>query len=118
MIGHLKEMTQGAGVDAVIWKDRVPVIEGTFELAAEGVVPGGTVNNHLFTAPVTDWDQSVSETERMILCDAQTSGGLLIALPEGRAEELLAELIERGIEAAKIGGFTKKGAGRIAVLPG
>ncbi len=118
LMGHLKEMTQGAGVDAVIWKDRVPVIEGTFELAAEGVVPGGTVNNHLFTASITDWDPSVSQTERMILCDAQTSGGLLIALPERRAEELLGALLGKGIEAATIGAFTKKGTGRIAVLPG
>ncbi len=118
LIGHLKEMTQGGGVDAVVWRDRVPVIEGTRELAAEGVVPGGTVNNHLFTGPVTDWDPSITQTERMILCDAQTSGGLLIAVPETRASKLLDILVAKGIEAAIIGRFTEKGSGRIMVIPG
>lgn len=118
LIGHLKEMTGGSGADALVWKDKVPVIKGTEELARSGVVPGGTLNNLRFTSPVTDWDPSITETERLILCDAQTSGGLLIALPEVEAVRLLHALVVRGLEAMMIGRFTGTGKGRIRIVPG
>ncbi|MCK4537318.1 MAG: selenide, water dikinase SelD [Candidatus Krumholzibacteria bacterium] len=115
LVGHLREMTKGSGIDAVLWKESIPLIEGTRELAEEGNIPGGTVNNHLFTADMTDWDKTISETDRMVICDAQTSGGLLIALPRGEAVRLHDMLLSRGVDSAIIGSFTKKGTGRIRI---
>ncbi len=118
LMGHLREMTRGSGVDAVIWNGRVPVIEGVKELVLAGSVPGGTVNNMDFVEKDTDWDAAVSRTDRVILCDAQTSGGLLIALPESEGVRLLDTLLTRGIGAAIIGRFENEGSGRIKVLQG
>ena len=73
------------------------------------------MNNHLFTADMTDWDETISETDRMVICDAQTSGGLLIALPRGEAVRLHDMLLSRGVDSAIIGSFTEKGMGRIRI---
>ena len=116
LLGHLKEMTEGSGVDAEIWLEAVPVIPGTRELAADGVVPGGTVNNHAFVSPVVDWDPSISHTDRLVLSDAQTSGGLLIAIAGEDVPKLVKRLVERGVTAELIGRFVEKGPGRISVL--
>jgi cysteine desulfurase len=115
LVGHLREMTMGSGTDAVLWLESIPLIEGTRDLAMEGNIPGGTVNNHLFTADMTDWDETISETDRLVICDAQTSGGLLIALPRGEAVRLHDMLISRGVDSAIIGSFTEKGTGRIRI---
>jgi selenium donor protein len=116
LIGHLREMAAGSAADAEIWLDSVPVIEGVDELASLDAVPGGTVNNHAFTENVTSWDPAISRSEQMILCDAQTSGGLMIALPESEGVRLLDIMVKRGIEAAAVGRFTGAGEGRISVL--
>ncbi len=118
LLGHLKEMTEGSGVDAEIRVDAVPVIPGTRELAAADIVPGGTINNHAFVSPVVDWDPSVSRTDQLLLCDAQTSGGLLIAVNEKDAAKLMGILEGRGVGTAIIGIFTGAGAGRIHVSRG
>ncbi len=115
LIGHLKEMTQGSGVDAVVWKERVPLIDGARELAMADVIPGGTLNNYAFVESVTDWDPSIARADRLILCDAQTSGGLLIALPEADAKRFLNLLGGRDVDSAIIGRFTEKGEGRIKI---
>ncbi len=116
LLGHLREMTAGAGVDAVIYADRVPVLEAARAFAGAGVVPGGTRDNLAFVEPHVDWDESISEVQKLVLADAQTSGGLLIAVGQERLGALLAALAERGVvRAAHIGEFTTAGAGRIAV---
>lgn len=116
LLGHLKEMTESSGVDAEIYLDAVPIIAGTRELATAGVVPGGTINNHAFVAPVVDWDPSIPRTDQLLLCDAQTSGGLLLIVGEHDAPKLIDRLRKRHLTAALIGRFTEKGAGRIAVV--
>jgi selenium donor protein len=116
LLGHLKEMTEGSGVDAELRHEAVPVIEGARGLAAADIVPGGTINNHAFVAPIVDYDASIPRTDQLLLCDAQTSGGLLIAVAERDAEPLLERLGERGVAAARIGRFTRAGEGRITVV--
>jgi len=119
LLGHLREMTAGAGVDAVIYAGRVPMLEAARAFAGAGVVPGGTRDNLAFVEPHVDWDGGISEVQKLILADAQTSGGLLIAVPQERLDALLAALAERGVvEAAHIGAFTTPGPGRIAVHQG
>ncbi|MBN1827364.1 MAG: selenide, water dikinase SelD [Candidatus Eisenbacteria bacterium] len=116
LLGHLHEMTAGSGVDAEIRASAVPRLEEALRWIAAGVVPGGTENNLEFVLPHVDFDADVPEGERVLLADAQTSGGLLIALPEKKAGALLEDLRKRGVrEAALIGRFTAKGTGRIRV---
>jgi len=119
LLGHLREMTAGAGLDAMIYADRVPVLEAARTFAGAGVVPGGTRDNLAFVEPHVDWDESISEVQKLILADAQTSGGLLIAVSQERLDALLAALAARGVvEAAHIGAFTTPGSGRITVRQG
>ena len=119
LLGHLRGMTAGAGVDAAVYADRVPVLEAARTFAGAGVVPGGTRDNLAFVEPHVDWGEDISEVQKLVLADAQTSGGLLIAVPAKRLEALLAALAERGVVgAAHIGEFTVPGPGRIAVRQG
>jgi len=79
-------------------------------------VPGGTLDNLEHVSGHVDWSEGLSSVDKAILSDAQTSGGLLIALPADDAERLLERLHERGVTAAAhIGRITGKGRGRIRV---
>jgi len=103
-------------VDAVIYAGRVPVLEAARTFAGANVVPGGTRDNLAFVEPHVDWGEDIFEVQKLVLADAQTSGGLLIAVPSERLEALLVALAERGVAgAAHIGEFTVLGSGRIAV---
>ncbi len=116
LLGHLREMSRASQVDAVIYLEKVPSIKQAWEFATGNIVPGGTLNNMDYVADSVDWREKISRTAKIILCDAQTSGGLLIAVPSGYGRDLLQELHNNGItDAAYIGNFTKKGKGRIAV---
>lgn len=116
LLGHLLEMTTASGVEAEIWADAVPALDEALDWATAGFVPGGTRNNLDHVSPMVHWDEAIPEIVRLLLCDAQTSGGLLISLPEGQAAELLAALRESAAgEAAWIGRITEKGEGTINV---
>jgi len=116
LLGHLHEMTKGSGVDAVIYTSETPFIDGAAELAQAGAVPGGTKNNLDFLDDAVNFSQSLSQMHRILLADAQTSGGLLIALPEKEAEECLSELQKRcKFPVAVIGEISGKGRGTINV---
>jgi selenide, water dikinase len=94
LLGHLREMTAGSGVSAELSFGAVPVIEGAAELAEAGCVPGGSQDNYDFlqSSGALTWDIGLSASQRLLLADAQTSGGLLIAVPEANLERLLAAL--------------------------
>jgi selenide, water dikinase len=116
--GHLRNMLRASGVAAEISVATVPLLPGAGELAAEGCIPGGTRRNLDDLAGDIAWDDSLSELQRTVLCDAQTSGGLLIAVPAARAERLLAELAAEATPAAAvIGRITEGPAGHITVTP-
>ena len=116
LLGHLHEMTQGSKVDARIALSSVPIIPEARDLAAMDVIPGGTLNNLAYVETHIDIDDMIDHVSRILLADAQTSGGLLISLPAGQAEELLTDLSAKGIEAARIGEMTGEGPGRISVV--
>lgn len=119
LLGHLKEMSQASRVNAVVFLNYVPSIDEAWEFATGNVVPGGTLNNMDYVADTVEWDEKISRTARIILCDAQTSGGLLIAIPSKYADDLLRELHSEGItDAVCIGNFTEEGEGKIEVLLG
>jgi cysteine desulfurase len=116
LIGHLLEMTTGSGVDAVIWSDAVRVLPEVRELALAGLVPGGTRDNLDHAGQRVLWPPDLPEVERLVLCDAQTSGGLLISLPRAHASALQSALRAAGVDdAAWIGALTERGAGTIRV---
>ena len=104
LIGHLLEMCEGAGVGATISASSVPVLEGTREALAGGFRPEGTMRNvKTFRDRVR---LNVPDSEFTLMCDAQTSGGLLIAMAPDRSAALETALRESGLFYAKVGVLT------------
>lgn len=117
LLGHLREMAAASGLDAEIDAASVPFIEPARELAAADVVPGGTLENLAHVSPHVDFAPGLSRVDKVLLADAQTSGGLLVSVPAARCNALLAALREKGVlEARRIGRFTGPGTGRIRVV--
>jgi selenide, water dikinase len=105
LVGHLDAMLSASGVGARIDADAVPLLPGARELVEAGHIPGGTKRNMADAAHV-QW-HDVDEITRTLLCDAQTSGGLLIAIPESEGPALLDRLQhEKTPAAAVIGQIT------------
>jgi len=103
LIGHLREMTEGGGVGAEIDAAAVPVFDRTVELAGLGHAPAGSKTNlKRALALGTSFSSDVAEPLRLVLSDAQTSGGLLVAVPEDRAAALLDALARDGVNRAAI----------------
>jgi len=101
LLGHLWEMVAGSGVGAIVHANRVPVVAEAWEFAREGVVPGGTERNLKSLENRVIWEDGVDAVDRLVLSDAQTSGGLLIAVPPERAEALRDTLVRMGTAAAE-----------------
>ncbi len=110
LLGHLRKMVAASGVDAEIDVDAVPVLPGVRELAAAGVLPGGSRRNRDWVAPVLDAGGR-SELDVLLLADAQTSGGLLFGARPLAAAAAVAAL---GPPAAVIG-RVRTGRGRVTL---
>jgi selenide,water dikinase len=82
LLGHLREMCLASDVSAEINFRNLDFLKGVRELAEAGVVPGGTKRNLDFVKDAVIFDNKLSEVEQLLTADAQTSGGLLIAMPE------------------------------------
>lgn len=116
LLGHAKEMASGSGVGITLDKTQIPVLPRAFELAEQGIVPGGTKANHKWLNDCVDYG-SLTESEQYLLCDAVTSGGLMVCLPESEAQACLEELKARGITDANIiGKVTDEKIGCIQVV--
>jgi len=115
LMGHASEMARGSGVGLRIVKDRVPVLPRVRELAEQGFVPGGTKNNFKHVESIVTFPESMDQIDRWILCDAVTSGGLLISVNTEEADRMLAELVEKGVEASIIGEVVAEHPGQIVV---
>ena len=96
LLGHLREMMEGSRLGARIYKSKVPVIEGTMDLLKQGIVPGGTMRNLDSLKSTVCWDKEISENDKILLSDAQTSGGLLISVNPNKADKLQQSLSETG----------------------
>lgn len=103
LLGHASEVAKGSDVGLVIDKNKVSILPRTRELAEQGIVPGGTKANHRWLSECVLYEEGIDEIDQWILCDAVTSGGLLISVAEEHAPALLNELIEKGVEAVDIG---------------
>ena len=105
-------MLASSGVGATIDASSVPVLPGVLDHAMVDVVPGGTKRNHAYLGPNVDWGP-LSMPEQLVLADAQTSGGLLIATLD--PERTGRELGSRGVAWADIGLAVQDGPGTIAL---
>ncbi|MBX6767431.1 MAG: selenide, water dikinase SelD, partial [Actinomadura rubrobrunea] len=94
LLGHLFKLARASGVTAVIDAEAVPYLEGARESVRDGFVPGGTRRNLAWVSPHTDFGR-IAEERRLLLADAQTSGGLLVA-GEIPGAVVIGELVERG----------------------
>ena len=115
LLGHLREVTLASKCNADVFFDRIPFIREVKAFATAGIIPGGTYNNLDYVKDDVDYGIR-TKTEQLLLNDAQTSGGLLISLPENDGKQYLEELKQVGIDNATIiGAFTAKGKGKITI---
>lgn len=97
LLGHLRNVVRASGCGAVIERARVPVLEAALAYVQQGIAPGGTHANRRFLAETVEWGEGLQEADELLLCDAQTSGGLLIAVAPDRSDALLGALREQGV---------------------
>lgn len=117
LLGHLHHLALGSRTAARLFAAAVPALDFVRKLAGEGLVPGGSENNLRYARGWARFDDALSDTERLLLSDAQTSGGLLIAVPPEREARLREELARRGTLArAVVGELTDGPAGRVEVV--
>lgn len=115
LLGHATEMAKASKVCITIAADQVPILPRTKELAEAGKIPGGTKNNFVHVAEDVTYSDRLDQIDRYILCDAVTSGGLLISVSGEQVKNMMAELKEKGIDASIIGEVTEGQQGKIIV---
>ncbi len=116
LLGHLSEMTIGSKTNAEVYYNQLPFIKGLFNLPIEELIAGGTRHNKSFVEDRVSYSTDFNELEKLIINDAQTSGGLLVSIPEKYAGDFLKRCKEKGLENASIiGKMTEKGNGIIRV---
>ncbi len=119
LLGHLNEMISASHVGAEVTFQEVPLIPGTWELADDLIIPAGASRNHEYLTDFVVWGDGIEYEEQMILCDAQTSGGLLISVSAEKATELLRSLEKSGVlAAAQIGSIIEDETCNIRIYPG
>ena len=116
LMGHVKELAQGSGVSVELWAGEIPMAAGALALAREGIIPAGAYRNRDFVGEEASIGAQVPLEFTDVLFDPQTAGGLLIAVPERRAAELLARLADGGVVAAAIGAASEAGGPLIRVI--
>ena len=116
LLGHAAEMIEGTGVGMVIHANAVPVFPEAIGLAGMGMIPGGLLKNREFRENMVAIDDKVPDLLADVLFDPQTSGGLLISVPEEKAAGLLEKMHRESVnEAAIIGEIVAEPEGRISV---
>lgn len=115
-LGHLNEMLQASGCSAEVYADAVPVLASVWDCIKQKAIPGGTQANRRHLEGKVDFAPDVSEELQIVLYDAITSGGLLLAVPEEHVDLLIKQLERVKTPAAAVVGRILKGEpGKIAV---
>ena len=118
LVGHLNSMMEGSDTVARLKLSSIPAIPGTWELIEKGISPGGTHRNLDGVGQRVRWHKGISHDAMLLLCDAQTSGGLLMSVPPDRVDRLVKELEAAGVSgSAVIGEVYAEGRSRIEVVP-
>jgi selenide, water dikinase len=119
LLGHLHGMLEASGTSAEVTAAAVPLLPRARELAERGAIPGGTERNRASAAEWATFASGIDEAIRVLLADAQTSGGLLIAVAPERVRDLVAALQREGTPSAAVVGRVTQGGGapgRVAVV--
>ncbi len=116
LLGHLHYLARASGLAARVDAASVPFLPDAEMLADAGEVPGGTRSNERFLASRVRWPAQLPAARQVLLCDAQTSGGLLMAVPENDLEALLAALEVRNVAGSVVGELSEGTAGSILVI--
>lgn len=103
LLGHLYEMVRDSSFCAEIHFSNIPVIQDAWDLIDDRTISNGTRNNRQMLRDHVSWDETLQEYQRWMLCDAQTSGGLVMAVSMEKKEHLLSELAHAGCRAHEIG---------------
>ena len=115
LIGHLIEMCKNSQVTAEINFSDIKFLPGAIELANDGIMPGGSKRNLEYSEKFVEFSNSLSDLQKLLTCDAQTSGGLLISLPDNEADEYIKALGSRS--ASKIGNIISQDSSIVSVKP-
>jgi selenide,water dikinase len=115
LLGHLLEMCKGSNVSATIEFNSMPFLNGVFELAQAGIIPGGTKRNLKFVHNNISPAEHLTEFQLHMLADAQTSGGLLISVSPEKAESLVNALKSKETLASHIIGEVQSNGGEVKV---
>lgn len=89
LLGHALEMANASDVQFVFKFSAIPLLSGAIKYASDWVFPGGSVDNKIYFENDVTFDPSLSDSEKMLMFDAQTSGGLLLAVPEDQSERFV-----------------------------
>jgi len=117
-LGHLCQVVMESGVTAEIWFGRLPLLPGVMDYAERGIFSGANERNSEYSSARTRFEDGLTDVMKAVLFDAQTSGGLLMAVPAAEADATLKDLHDAGIkQAAIVGEITEKSKGLIRVLP-
>lgn len=117
LLGHLRNVTAASQVTAQVWLEKVPVLPPAWDYVRAEIAPGGTYANRRFLANWVHYEEGIGKEEQLVLCDAQTSGGLLAAVAADQAETAVRELQKAGTPcAAVVGKIDGAGKGEIRVL--
>lgn len=103
LIGHLSEVLNASKCQSRLYSSRVPYFDEAVRLADMDIAPGGSLGNLKIYNPIIEWSKGVTDSEQVMMNDAQTSGGLLIFVPQERKDNLVTALKKEGIIAAYIG---------------
>ena len=106
IVGHLMTMMRASNTTGRLMRSALPVLPGVVELLEDEVAPGGTHRNLESCAESVSWSDGVTEIDKLLMCDPQTSGGLLFSLPEDAVDGLLADLNRRGVVGTVVGEVT------------
>lgn len=108
LLGHALEIAKSSNVTLNIFYNKIPMFHGTHSLAKEGIIPGGTKRNYEWLKDKCIFDPSFTIEEKYILCDANTSGGLLISMPAEDAKKYVYAMQEEGQQHSSIIGYVEE----------
>ena len=117
LLGHVQEMAKGSGKTIRLWSQSIPIVPKALELARDGIIPGGAYRNRGYLDQDVVISDSIPLEVSDVLFDPQTAGGLLITVPEARAQQLLERLADLGVPGAAIGMVYPLGDALVQVEP-
>ena len=116
LIGHASEMAEASGCTLEFIAKDIPLLDGAYELAKKDIIPGGAKRNGEYLSPKVNFASAVEGPLRFVLFDPQTSGGLLLSVPEADVCKLLANLAAADVAAAVVGNVRPAGRFPIEVV--